>query len=101
MDEKNEEYVELKEINIIAKIPEHASRLTITAQYFDDDGNPVKVSKVMNAADIRNAREDFLDNVEDGDDYDCYYTITEEGRRWLDGLEAQRNNTQNKDEDFK
>ena len=93
MKENTEGYIELEEINIIAKIPESTSRLTIIAQYFDNDGNPVKVSKVMNTADIRNAREDFLDNVECGDDYDAYYVITEEGRRYLEEIEAERNNT--------
>ena len=91
MEEYNEEdVVELNEINIFAKIPENTARLTLTVQYFDDDGNPQKAQKVMNAEDIRHARKDFLDYVEDGDDYDARYVITEEGKRWLEELERSR-----------
>ena len=91
MDEHNEEIiVELDEINIFAKIPENTARLTLTVQYFDDDGNPQTAQKVMNAEDIRQARKDFLDYVEYGDDYDALYIITEEGNRWIEELERSR-----------
>ena len=91
MDEYSEkDVVELQEINIFAKIPENAARLTLTVQYFDDDGNPQTAYKVMNAEDIRQARKDFLDYVEDGDDYDALYVVTEEGKRWIEELERSR-----------
>ena len=39
--------------------------------------------------EIADARQDFLDNVEDGDDYDAIYTLTEEGERYLDSLQSE------------
>lgn len=86
MEDNSEDFVELDNINIIAKIPEKTARLTLTVQYFDDDGNPQKVCKVMDSEEIRQARKDFLDNVEDGDDYDAVYVITEEGERWYEEI---------------
>ena len=100
MDEHNEEALDLDLINIIAQIPANTSRLTLTAQYFDSDGNPVKVASVMNASDLYEARKDFLENVEDGDDYNVRYAVTEEGLRWLEEMKQKRQNSNTGDEDF-
>ena len=53
------------------------------------DGKIEIVHSGMNMAEIAEARQDFLDNVEAGDDYDAIYTITEEGERYLDSLQSE------------
>jgi hypothetical protein len=52
----------------------------------NEDDKSVKVSRRLSAEDIRAARQDFLDNVEDGDDYDARYVITDEGLKYLASL---------------
>ena len=88
MEEAKE--IELDEINIIVKIPKDAARITINAVVLDDDGSPLGVSKTLNPEDIRQARQDFLDNVEDGDDYDSLVVLTDAGREWLEQQEKNR-----------
>ena len=88
---KEQREVELDEINVIMKIPKDSARIDITAYLIDDNGDVSKVSKTMKAGDIYEMRKDFLDNVEDGDDYDARYVITEEGLEFLEQLEKQRN----------
>ena len=90
---KEPQYVEMEEINIIAQIPSNAARIIITAEYIDgDSGKLQQCRKYMRADDIRKARQDFLDNVEDGDDYNERYFITEEGMRFLEEVKAKRRN---------
>lgn len=88
MEEAKE--IELDEINIIVKIPKDTARITIHAVVLDDDGSPLGVSKTLNPEDIRQARQDFLDNVEDGDDYDALFVLTDAGREWLEQQEKNR-----------
>lgn len=88
MEEAKE--IELDEINIIVKIPKDAARITINAVVLDNDGSPLGVSKTLNPEDIRQARQDFLDNVEDGDDYDALVVLTDAGREWLEQQEKNR-----------
>lgn len=78
------ETVELEQINIIMQIPKEAVSLEITAQMIGPDGKLMKVKKMLSILEIQEAREDFLSNVEDGDDYDVRYVITDEGRAWLE-----------------
>ena len=82
--------MELEQMNVILKIPRDAARLTISAVILDDDGSPVTLEGVFNPDDIRQARQDFLDNVEGGDDYDVRYVLTDEGRAYLEQLEKER-----------
>lgn len=90
--ETNEpEFIELDEINVIIKIPQDSARIDLTAHILDDDGHVVKVCKTLRSEDIREARRDFLDNVEEGDDYDARYIITDEGRAWLEKMENLKN----------
>ena len=59
------EYVELEEINIITRIPSKAARITITAEFIDEESGELrKCHKRLCADEIRKARQDFLDNVE-------------------------------------
>ena len=86
MGKKKQKEVELNETNIILKIPENAASLTVIANMVDSDGKLMKVQKTLSVQDIFKARQDFLDNVEDGDDYDAKYILTEEGKACLDRL---------------
>lgn len=81
--------IELEEMNIILRIPVEAASLTVKAVIIQDD-KPVKVKKKLNLKEIHDARQDFLDNVELGDDYNGKFVITEEGRRYLEELENER-----------
>lgn len=80
--------VELEEMNIILRIPKSAASVTVNAVLIDENDKTVKVSRRLSAEDIRSARQDFLDNVENGDDYDAHYVLTDEGREYLEQLKA-------------
>ena len=83
MDEQNNEYTgEL--INIIMKVPQGTSYLSATAKLFDKKGEPVSYQMEMDAEMLAEARQDFLDNVEDGDEYDQVYCLSEFGRATLE-----------------
>ena len=89
MDEQKKEYAgEL--MNIIMKVPVGTSYLLATAKCYDENGKPVSYEMKMDSGMLAEARKDFLDNVEDGDEYDMIYTLTEEGRQFLEQLEAER-----------
>ena len=77
--------IELEEMNIFLKIPKDAVALEVTASLLVD-GKVQRVSKKLSVSDIRERRQDFLDNVEDGDDYDARYVLTEEGMAYLQEL---------------
>lgn len=80
--------IELDLMNIIVKIPKEAVEVRIDATIYHD-GKLEIVHSGMNMVEIADARQDFLDNVEDGDDYDAIYTLTEEGERYLDSLQSK------------
>ena len=51
------------------------------------DGDTIQtVGTHFAISDIHDMRANFLDNVAFGDDYDAVYTITEEGKRYLEAL---------------
>ena len=83
---KKKKIVELEEINVIVKVPKDAASVTINAVIIGKDEKTMKVKKHLTPDDIRTARKDFLDNVEDGDDYDAMYVITDETRAYLNNL---------------
>lgn len=85
---KSGEMIELEEMNIFLRIPKEAVRLEITAQVINENGELMKVSTKLSVSDIRDRRQEFLDNVEDGDDYDARFVLTDEGREYLRGLAA-------------
>ena len=80
--------VELEEMNIFLRIPKEAVALEVTASLLDGNGKVQKVKTSLSVSDIRDRRQDFLDNVEDGDDYDARYVLTEEGKAYLESLEG-------------
>ena len=83
MDEQNNEYTgEL--INIIMKVPQGTSYLSATAKLFDKKGEPVSYHMEMDAEMLAEARQDFLDNVEDVHEYDQVYRLSEFGRATLE-----------------
>ena len=87
MEQKtNEQYVELDEYNIIMKVPIGTVWLEAKVRYAGDDGTLHEVLKRMNPHDLMEARQNFLENVEDGDDYDVRYTLTENGRKLAESL---------------
>ena len=83
MDEEKQE-IELEQHYIFLCIPEDTVALSIIATLLDENGNPYCVQRKMTASEIFEARKDFLDNVEDGDDYNALWVITEKGREWLE-----------------
>lgn len=83
---KSSKTMEVEEMNIILRIPKDAASLTVTAVLIGKDDKVVKVGRRLSADDIRSARQAFLDNVEDGDDYDARYVLTDEGREYLEIL---------------
>ncbi len=68
----------LKEMNVILQIPEEAAAIDVTAHILRGE-KVLSVTRSFNAEALRKARQDFLDNVEDGDDYDPVYRLTPKG----------------------
>ena len=56
------------------------------ASLMDENGQLMNVMKKLPVQDIFKARQDFLQNVEDGDEYDARYVLTDEGREYLNSL---------------
>ena len=77
----------LEEINIILKIPKGAVKLTINATIMNDNGELEKVGRDLSLTDIQDARTAFLNNVDEGDDYDAVWSLTDKGKKMLDELE--------------
>ena len=75
-----------KLINIIVKVPENTVACKFTAIMITDTGKLQDAEMTMNATEFRQARQDFLDNVMGGDDYDGVYVLTDKAKREL-GLE--------------
>lgn len=80
------ETIELDQINIILPIPKQTVSMDLTVKVMDGDTIQT-VYKPFTISDIHDMRANFLDNVAFGDDYDAVYTITEEGKRYLEELE--------------
>ena len=73
-------------INVIMQIPRGAVQLKMEVSMLDGDNVITAITTFDNEA-IREMRQAFLDNVEDGDEYDKVYCLTEKGKRYLEGLE--------------
>ena len=85
-DKKEDKTVELEEMTIFLRIPKSVASVTVNAVIIDENDKAVKVSRKLSAEDIRKARQDFLDYVEDGDDYNAKFVLTDEGRAYQEGL---------------
>lgn len=69
-------------INIIVKVPKETVTCRFMAKLLQD-GKLVEAHMEMTPEEFRQARQDFLDNVEDGDDFDKVYVLTEKAKREL------------------
>lgn len=72
-------------MHVILEIPDAAYHLDIVAKTINDDENTQIVTTRMGLADIRQARQDFLDNVPAGDEYNAVWGITQKGLESLNG----------------
>lgn len=86
MSKKKQKEIELQEINILLKIPKDAVSLEIRAGIVRGDEKLTVVKRNLSVQDIFLARQAFLENVEDGDDYDARYVLTDQGREYLERL---------------
>lgn len=83
-DKKSKEKsIELDEMCLIVRVPKGALKLKVTATIQDEKGNEVKAKKLFGIDDILKMRQDFLDNVASGDDFDAPFEVTEEGFNYL------------------
>lgn len=74
--------------HIILAIPSGTARLKAEVTLLDGDGQPHICETVLGPEEIRQARQDFLDNVDGGDDYNAVYTLTEKGRELYERIKA-------------
>lgn len=72
-------------INIIVKVPKETVTCGFTAKLLQG-GKLVEAHMDMSPEEFRQARQDFLDNVEGGDDFDKVYVLSEEGKAYVDNL---------------
>ena len=87
MSEENKKEVPSSDLyNIIMKVPRETIRLELTAHVYSPEGVVEKYNTTLNMDEIRDARTDFLDNVEFGDDYDAVYMLSEKAQRMFDDL---------------
>jgi len=71
-------------MNIILDIPDSTFHLDITAKLIDDDENTKIVTARLGLADIRRMRQDFLDNVEGGDDFNAVYVAGDQLKKAME-----------------
>ena len=86
---KKKDTLKLDEMCIILRIPENAVGLTVKAAIAVDN-DIVKVKKKLDYDDIQDARTAFLDNVEDGDDFDAHFVLTDEAKSYLESLKGDQ-----------
>lgn len=86
---ENETEVLLKEMNVILQIPEEAAAIEITAHILQGE-KVLSVTRSFNTSALRKARQDFLDNVEGGDDYDASYRLTPKGLQMAMDMASER-----------
>ena len=72
-------------INIIVKVPKETVTCGFTAKLLMN-GELKEAHMEMTPEEFRQARQDFLDNVEGGDDYDKMWVLTEKGKAEVDKL---------------
>lgn len=82
---KKPEDIELEEQNIFCRIPKNTFKMKIECVVIIG-GKEQKVHKELMLDEINKAREDFLEYVEDGDDYNAHYELTDEGRKLLEQM---------------
>lgn len=84
---KQDDTIILDNYPIIMRIPKGAVALDITASIIVDE-QLQKVTAKFDNNNIFQFRKDFMDYVGD-DDFDAVYTLTDEGRNYLEELRAR------------
>ena len=82
MEEKKT--IELEEMNIIIRVPKESIRLEMIASVLDEDGEILDLHKEFPVSKIHEMRNAFLDNVEDGDDYEGRFVLTSKAEEELE-----------------
>ena len=85
MAENMEQELDCELINIIVKVPENTVACGFTAKMLMN-GELKEAHMDMSPEEFRQARQDFCDNVEDGDDFDKVWVLTEKGKAEVDKL---------------
>ena len=88
-EDLNTTEVEVEEMPIILRVPKDSVAIELISTMFDENGELTRVSRKISVSEIYQCRQDFLDNVEFGDDYDAVYTLTEEGRAYAEKLRGE------------
>jgi hypothetical protein len=91
MAESMEQELDCELINIIVKVPKDTVACRFTTKMLQG-GKLIEAHMEMTPEEFRQARQDFLDNVEGGDEYDKVYVLSEEGKAWLDKREKEHEN---------
>ena len=85
MAENMEQELDCELINIIVKVPKETVACRFMAKLLLN-GELKEAHMEMTPEEFRQARQDFLDNVEGGDDYDKVWVLTDKAKREL-GIE--------------
>lgn len=85
MAENMEQELDCELINIIVKVPKDTVACRFIAKMLQD-GKLIEAHMDMSPEEFRQARQDFCDNVEGGDDYDKVWALTEKGKAEVDKL---------------
>ena len=72
-------------IHIILPVPKDTVTVSVTAKMIQN-GKLIEAKMDMTPEDFRQLRQDFLDNVEDGDEYDKVWSLTEKGKEYVERL---------------
>ena len=72
-------------IHIILSVPKDTVTISVDAKLLLD-GKLETARWEMSAEEFRRARQDFLDEVDDGDEYDGVWSLTEEGKEYVERL---------------
>lgn len=79
------EELDVELIHIIVQVPKNTVTVSVDAKLLQN-GKLVDAHMDMTPEEFRQARQDFLDNVEAGDEYDGVWVLTDKAKREL-GLE--------------
>ena len=80
-----EQELDTELIHIIVQVPKDTVTVSFDAKLLQD-GKLVEAHMDMTPEEFRQARQDFLDEVEAGDEYDKLYALTAEGREYAEKL---------------
>ena len=76
------EELDVELIHIIVQVPKDTVSISVGAKLLQN-GKLVDAHMDMTPEEFRQARQDFLDNVEAGDEYDGVWVLTDEAKKML------------------